>query len=235
MKRIVARQSVTHSLEVLCWTLGIVLVLVWVAARVTGEVERRAAIREFTESARITPGPAAPAVETAARQGGLRVQHEPNQTLWSKSRVRAYAAAMNDASADAHPSTVDAILRIPRIGLEVPVYGAVTEWNLNRGAGLIAHTAKPGTGGNVAIAAHRDGYFRVLKNVAVGDVLKLQTLAGTREYRISRISVVPPDDVRPLAPTAVPSVTLVTCYPFYFVGPAPERYIVRAVATRSSL
>lgn len=235
MRRIVPRQSVRYSFEVLCWTLGIVLLLAWLAARVTGEMERRAAIANFAGAVTSVPDPAAPAVQPAVLRSRLQVQHEPNQTFWSKSRVRAFAAAMSDAKAAVHPATVEAILRIPRVGLDVPVYAKVNEWNLNRGAGLIANTAKPGSDGNVAIAAHRDGYFRVLKNVAVGDALELQTPTGPREYKIAWMSIVKPDDVQPLAPTAVPSVTLVTCYPFYFVGPAPQRYIVRAVAAASTL
>jgi sortase A len=122
-------------------------------------------------------------------------------------------------------------LRIDRIGLEVPVYADVSERNLNRGAGLIAGTGLPGDEGNVGIAAHRDSYFRVLKDVAVGDLIALESLAGIRRYRITELFVVEPDDLKPLHEVGAPVITLVTCYPFYFVGAAPQRFIVRAVAT----
>jgi LPXTG-site transpeptidase (sortase) family protein len=123
-----------------------------------------------------------------------------------------------------------AVLRIHRVALEVPVYGDVGTRNLNRGAGLIAGTGLPGDEGNVAIAAHRDSYFRVLEHVVVGDVLVLESLAGPRPYRVTELSIVEPDDLTPLDELGVSAVTLVTCYPFYFVGSAPQRYIVRAVA-----
>jgi len=125
-----------------------------------------------------------------------------------------------------------AVLRIPRVDLEVPVYAALDERNLNRGAALVKGTAPPDSSGNTAIAAHRDGYFRALKNVALGDVLTVQTLSRLRKYRVTAIEIVKPENVSPLRATAFPTVTLVTCYPFYFVGSAPRRYIVRAVAMK---
>jgi sortase A len=123
-----------------------------------------------------------------------------------------------------------ALLRIGRVGLEVPVYADTTERNLNRGAGWVKGTAAPDDGGNIAIAAHRDGYFRVLKDVAVGDVLELESITQERLYRVTEISIVEPGDTSSLFATETAAVTLVTCYPFYFVGHAPQRYIVRAVA-----
>jgi sortase A len=75
----------------------------------------------------------------------------------------------------------------------------------------------------------RDGFFRGLKDVRTGDVVELRTSSGTADYVVEEVRVVPPEDTSVLERTAVPSLTLVTCYPFYFVGPAPQRYIVRAV------
>jgi sortase A len=114
--------------------------------------------------------------------------------------------------------------------VEVPVYVDASERNLNRGAGLVAGTAPPGSDGNIAIAAHRDGYFRALERVAVGDLLELETPLLRRQYRVAEVAIVEPTDIRSLLETGVPTVTLVTCYPFYFVGNAPRRYIVRALA-----
>ncbi len=110
------------------------------------------------------------------------------------------------------------------------MYSDTSHRSLNRGAGLIAGTARPETAGNVGIAAHRDGFFRVLKDVAVGDRLEIEGLSGTRVYRVDALSIVRPEDTRPLRQTDHAVVTLVTCYPFYYVGSAPRRYIVRAVA-----
>ena len=235
LAKFLSRRSASRSLEVLFLALGIVLVVAWVAARASGELERRLAIARFPVVVRTAQEPAAHAGRAEETPLGLHLQNGANQQLWSKSRKQAYAAAANAPATGENASTVRAILRIPRVGLEVPVYSQVNEINLNRGAGLIANTAAPGGNGNVGIAAHRDGYFRALKDVVPGDVLELQTPGRNRKFRISRTFVVPPTDVTPLAPTAVPSVTLVTCYPFYFVGPAPQRYIVRAVAKGSDL
>ena len=235
LAKFLSRHSASRSLEVLFLALGVVLVVAWVAARASGELERRLAIARFPVMAQVTQEPAVHAGRTEKNPLDPHLQSGPNQQLWSKSRKQAYTRAVNASATSPNASTVEAILRIPRVGLEVPVYSQVNELNLNRGAGLIADTATPGGNGNVGIAAHRDGYFRALKDVVTGDLVELQTPEGERKYRISRIYVVPPTDVKPLAPTDVPSVTLVTCYPFYFVGPAPQRYIVRAVAMSSNL
>ena len=90
-------------------------------------------------------------------------------------------------------------------------------------------TALPGTDGNSGIAGHRDGFFRGLKDIGPEDAIDLETLRGKEVYRVERTWVVDPEDVSVLDPTPVRSLTLVTCYPFYYVGPAPQRYIVRAV------
>ena len=103
------------------------------------------------------------------------------------------------------------------------------DWTLNRAVGHIADTAAPGADGNSGIAGHRDGFFRGLKDVAPGDAVELETIHGTELYRIERTWIVDPENVSVLDPTSQRSVTLVTCYPFYFVGPAPQRFIVRAV------
>ncbi len=100
---------------------------------------------------------------------------------------------------------------------------------LDRAVGYIEDTALPGTDGNSGIAGHRDGFFRGLKDIAVGDSIELETLTGRETYHVERTWIVNPEDVSVLDPTPVRSLTLVTCYPFYFVGSAPQRFIVRAV------
>ena len=100
--------------------------------------------------------------------------------------------------------------------------------SLNRAVGHIAGTALPGDSGNVGIAGHRDGFFRGLKDIVTGDTIEITTQAKTDTYVIDQITIVNPSDVSVLAPRSQPSVTLVTCYPFYFVGSAPQRYIVQA-------
>jgi sortase A len=147
----------------------------------------------------------------------------PDRSLWSDQRIRAYYAASGDTS-----DVPEGVLRVPALRLEVPIYAGTSTRTLERGAGRIEGTAALDAAGNVGLAAHRDGFFRVLKDVSLGDELFVDTLAGQRRYRVVEFSIVAPDAVRVLAPTAHPSVTLVTCYPFYYVGPAPQRFIVRA-------
>ena len=100
---------------------------------------------------------------------------------------------------------------------------------LDRAVGHIETTAEPGAGGNSGIAGHRDGFFRGLKDITLGDVIELDTIQGSDAYRVERTWVVDPEDVSVLEPTPGRSLTLVTCYPFYYVGSAPRRFIVRAV------
>jgi sortase A len=126
------------------------------------------------------------------------------------------------------------VLRIPKINLAVPVLEGTDDWTLNRAVGHIEDTAPLGAAGNAGIAGHRDGFFRGLKDVKSGDALELEMRGTSRQYRIERIWVVDPEDVSVLNATPTSAITLVTCYPFYFVGSAPQRYIVRAAAVTSA-
>ena len=149
--------------------------------------------------------------------------------LWSPARVKAYKVALQQET----PRTL-AILRIDRLMLEVPVYDGTSDAVLDLAAGRIEYTALPGTPGNVGIAAHRDGFFRVLKDIKEGDTLVLDTPVATEQYRVEWIRITTPDDVSVIDPTPGPAVTLVGCYPFYHVGSAPKRFIVRAVPATGS-
>jgi sortase A len=105
----------------------------------------------------------------------------------------------------------------------------VDKKTLRRGAGHIPATALPQQEeGNVGIAAHRDSHFRELKDIREDDTIELTTLDGTFRYQVEWTKIVKPADVSVLEPTDEPALTLVTCYPFYYVGSAPERFIVRA-------
>ena len=128
------------------------------------------------------------------------------------------------------PNIALALLRIPKVKIEVPVYDGTDESVLRRGAGLIEGTARPGTLGNVGIAAHRDRDFRPLQHLRVGDLIELETAARVHAYRVTDLSVVEPTDIHVLDDAGEAVLTLVTCFPFYFVGNAPQRFIVRAVA-----
>jgi sortase A len=152
-----------------------------------------------------------------------------DMNLWSAVRVKAYKVALKQEK----PRTL-AILRIPRLNLEVPVYDGTSDAVLDLAAGRIEDTALPGTPGNVGIAAHRDGFFRVLKDIEEGDALVLDTPVATEQFRVQWIKITTPDDVSVIDPTPTPAVTLVGCYPFYHVGAAPKRFIVRAVPAAGS-
>lgn len=190
---------------------GISLCVAWAGARLHGEIGRRAGLRAFAQASSPDASAALPSTDVDDR-------------LWSKKRVQAYRETLRRK----FPAPL-AVLRIPRARVEVPVFSGTDDVTLNRGVGWIESTKRPGETGNVGIAGHRDGFFRGLKDIAKGDLITLETAKGTDEYVIDDIRIVSPEDVSVLDPTPSPTVTLVTCYPFYFVGDAPQRYIVRAV------
>ena len=108
------------------------------------------------------------------------------------------------------------------------VYDGTDDLTLNRSVGRIIGTANIGEDGNIGIAGHRDGFFRGLKDIEVGDSFDLITLENKMTYYVDNVEIVNPDRVDVLQPGSEPSVTLVTCYPFYFIGAAPQRFIVHA-------
>ena len=119
-------------------------------------------------------------------------------------------------------------LQIPSVGLDTLVLEGDSERILRLGAGHIPGTARPGEAGNIGIAGHRDTFFRALRKIEKNDLITLKTAYGTYDYWVEAVEVVDPAQVAVLEPTGSDTLTLVTCYPFYFIGPAPERFIVRA-------
>ncbi|HEV8209923.1 MAG TPA: class D sortase [Vicinamibacterales bacterium] len=119
-------------------------------------------------------------------------------------------------------------LEAPSVKLSTTVLEGSDDGTLSRGSGHIEDTPFPGQPGNVGIAGHRDTTFRALRNIHVGDALEFKTADRLYRYRISKTWIVGPDDVYVLDPTPEPALTLVTCYPFEYVGHAPRRFIVRA-------
>ena len=119
-------------------------------------------------------------------------------------------------------------VEIERLGLDAMVQEGADEATLSRAVGHIPGTSVPWNGGNVALAAHRDTFFRGLGDLRPGDRIRLTTLRGSYEYAVDSTRVVSPASVEVLATTGEPQLTLVTCWPFHYIGPAPMRYIVRA-------
>jgi sortase A len=215
-----------RRLEVAAWALGVGLLAVFAGLRLEGVIGRKAALREFAErkASLDVPSLAVPSAiaPPAALSRSLNEFLSPDTSLWSPERVRGFRQSVG------HEFQTLAVLRVPKIGLEVPVLEGTDESVLNRGVGHITYTPQFGAAGNVGVAGHRDGFFRGLKDVTEGDVIEVETLSARQSYTIRRISIVSPDRVDVLAPSAEPTLTLVTCYPFYFVGDAPRRYIVSA-------
>lgn len=120
---------------------------------------------------------------------------------------------------------------IPRLGLSVAIFQGTKSKTLRIGAGHIEGTTIPGEAGNSGIAAHRDTFFRPLENIRTNDEIQIETVRGLSHYQVDSIKIVSPEDIAVLEPTKESGVTLVTCYPFYFVGAAPKRFIVHAHKT----
>ena len=199
--------------------IGIALLAIWAGARIYGSMASRAAINLFRSST----SQAQLAGDTARFKGDSLADSGVDFTLWNPKRVVAYKESLSTKT-----DLPLAILRIPKINLEVPVFNDTDDLTLNRGVGRILGTAQFGQPGNLGIAGHRDGFFRGLKDVGPDDVIEVIRPGQTDFYAITQIQIVDPENVSVLAPTSTQTLTLVTCYPFYFVGNAPQRYIVTA-------
>jgi len=121
-------------------------------------------------------------------------------------------------------------LSLPRQNATFKVVEGTTSQSLRKGPGHLEGSSLPGNAGNSVIAGHRDTHFRILKDVAVGDEIRIDASGQHYVYRIVDTRIVRPEDTSPLRSSTDPMLTLITCYPFYFIGPAPNRFIVRARA-----
>jgi sortase A len=119
-------------------------------------------------------------------------------------------------------------IEIPRLGLEAIVRQGDDEETLDRAVGLIPGTARPGDGGNTALAGHRDTFFRPLRRIRIGDVIRFEVPPYTYAYRVDETRVVEPSEVSVLQSRGTEELTLLTCYPFRWIGTAPERFVVKA-------
>ena len=196
------------------WGIGLVCIGLWGFLRFEGvsgaryELERFAVLQASTPLATTTP----------------------DLSLWDPERIAAWRRSLSEPA----PPPL-AVLRIPKLRLEVAVLPGTDDFTLNRAVGHVEDTALPGTDGNSGIAGHRDGFFRGLKDIALDDLIELETLRGKETYRVERTWVVTPTDISVLEATPTRSITLITCYPFYHIGPAPQRFIVRAVRSHPDI
>jgi sortase A len=206
-----SRDTNLRLIETALLVVGLALVAYAAFRYVSGRLYSRAALESFYSSSQ------------SQSTNSLRSVTQVDYTHWSPKRIKQYEAALTE-----HFDPPLAVLKMDKIQLEVPVFEGTSDRVLNRGAGRIEGTAHIGESGNVGIAAHRDSFFRGLKEVRVGDSIELETTAGTQTYVIDSIKLVDPKDVSVLKNQSIPELTLVTCFPFYFAGSAPQRYIVRA-------
>jgi sortase A len=203
--------------------IGLALMAFWGVARFHGSMASRAALKRFKDEVAASSGEGVTAPQAPSSAGRV------DFTQWSPKRIAAYKDSLT-----AKTDMPLAILQIPKINLEVPVFNDTDDLTLNRGVGRIVGTAQIGQMGNVGIAGHRDGFFRGLKDVGRDDSVELIRPGRTDHYLITEIQIVSPEDVRVLDPTPAPTLTLITCYPFYYVGSAPQRYVVTASMQISS-
>ena len=187
--------------------LGIVLIAIYGLVRLHGFLWNYASSKAFSLAA-----------ETMSEG-----EPSPDFSLWDSKRIGAY----KDALLRKFDPPLG-ILRIDKIGVRVAMFEGTDDFILNRGVGRISGTSAAAEKGNIGIAGHRDGFFRGLKDIVKGDELQLITTGKTYNYKVDQVLIVDPKDVWVLDPGEKPSLTLVTCYPFYFIGHAPKRYIVKA-------
>jgi sortase A len=207
-------RRVLHTLQWISFVAGSALCTAYAVALTAGELGRRNDVAQFALAQ-------APASESREDQSTL-ADASPDQSLWSQRRVREFFATRSLPISEPL-----AVLHVPSLHLTVPIYPTTSELHLNRGVGAIAGMAALDSGGNLGVAGHRDGYFRALKDISTGSVIEVRTRTRVHRYRVVSIHVVDASDRRLLADTDDPTITLVTCYPFYYLGNAPRRFIVR--------
>ena len=216
------RDRTLQVVQYLLMAAGIVLLGSSVLALTDSVVSSRQALRAFDEAQH------APPVRVAAGTRRLRGDEDVDFSLWSERRVREYKARLS-----IEKRLPWAVLAIDRLRIRAPVFDGTDDPVLNRGLGWIVGTGRPGGAGNIGIAGHRDSFFRGLKDIAAGDAIELTTLEERSTFVVDDIEIVSPEQVEVLQPRSLPWLSLVTCYPFYYIGDAPQRYIVHATLNRT--
>jgi len=202
---------------------GILLLTFYGAAKLHEVILSRSAMKSFetTREAKLN--------ERRKETHGVQpVASAPDFVSWSEQRIKHY-----EESLGSNLAAPLAILRIARIHVEAPVLEGTDDLTLNRGLGHIAGTALFGKIGNVGIAGHRDGFFRGLKDIKVGDRIEVEEPGKVETYVVDQLEIADPRNVTVLRSRDRPELTLVTCYPFYYIGPAPRRFIVHAALVDS--
>jgi sortase A len=206
----------SRVLERCLLAVGMILVAIATAGMLHRATLSRLALWQFDRAK-------AAAEDKAHANSGQSAEHRVDFSLWAEKRIRAYKDSLVTKT---DPPL--GVLQIDKLGIRVPVFDGTDDLTLNRGVGRILGTARLGEPGNIGIAGHRDGFFRGLKDISVGDEVDLMMTTTKATYVVDQIEIVSPADVQVLQTRSVASITLVTCFPFYFVGDAPKRFIVHA-------
>jgi sortase A len=196
---------------------GVALVAFYAIAKVHEIVLSRAALQQFENLKQPADSP------SSGRSEPTLAVPKISFVAWSEQRIKDYEDSLGQ-----HLAPPLAVIRIDRIHVEAPVLEGTDDLTLNRGVGHIEGTALPGEDGNIGIAGHRDGFFRELKDIKIGDHIEMEERGRTATYVVDRVTIVDPRNVSVLRSESEPALTLVTCYPFYYIGSAPKRFIVHA-------
>lgn len=207
-------------IERLLGAAGILFLGVYGLVFLDGSIQSRVALKDFTAESNASD-PAMPALPSSVRTASESAPGIP--------RMPGISLRVIESKSPLHRDSAIAELQVPRIGLDVPVFGNTSRKSLNRGAGWIAGTATPSDrAGTVGIAGHRDRFFRSLKKITRGDDIVLTTHGQVQRFIVDQIAVVTPKNTSLLRDRERRSLALVTCYPFSYIGPAPKRFVVHA-------
>ena len=221
-----ARLPRRRILEIFFWSVGLLLLAFYVTTRARQRAVAAREVRDFHETRNVQSAASAPSAASLPRQEprpGWRPLSwgAPDQSLWSPVRVRAWESGPQPSSGHAL-----AVLRIPHPS-RCPVFEGTDDATLDLGLGHVEGTAGLDAPGNVALAGHRDGFFRGLKDVGAGDEIDMETQTGMRRYLVKDIVIVKPDDVWVLDDNSA-ALTDRDLLPLLLHGLRPQRYIVRA-------
>jgi len=215
--------STLRLLEYFFWFAGIFLLIWFFSEKSSQASQAKESIDLFKHgialnqnAAAITP--ANPANPLTLAMGDI------NTDLWSDKKRAQYESRKGKGAL-----LPEAVLYVDDLKLVAPVFPGTGEDSLSRGAGWIKSTTAVHDKGNIGLAAHRDSFFRPLKDIAIGQKIRIQTIHGERHFEVESLTVVDPSQVDVLQRTNESRLTLVTCYPFYHVGNAPKRFIVSAL------
>jgi len=203
--------------ERLLFLIGIVCLGVWVYAFVDARIYKMREERRLDEAIRLRTAASSSSTNATAAEtdalGSFRKKGSREETEREKKLAEGDLIGR---------------IEIPRIGVSAIVLHGIGNTTLRHGVGHIPGTPLPERDGNVGLAAHRDSFFRGLKDIRKDDIIELTTLDGSFRYQVEWTKIVPPEETAVLADEGSPALTLVTCYPFHYVGSAPKRFIVRA-------